>query len=133
MNNPARITALAALALVASCQGPVAADRSAAEPAGTAAQGTVEVGTLNHACRSYALNNQEFPDQLSRLVERDSTGVAYLQEASAPVSDVWGQPYGYELLAGGSKCRISSLGKDGAVGGEGDSKDVKVTLVLPTP
>lgn len=47
----------------------------------------------------------------------------YLNKQTIP-ADPWGAPYQYESLDGGASFRITSLGLDGAAGGEGEAADI---------
>ncbi|MBI1339401.1 type II secretion system protein GspG [bacterium] len=47
----------------------------------------------------------------------------YLTKSTVPV-DPWGNPYQYEALSDGAAFRITSLGADNAVGGEGENADI---------
>ncbi|MEM8710973.1 MAG: type II secretion system protein GspG [Planctomycetota bacterium] len=113
-----------ALAFATACQGP--SSRSISIDAAS------DVKAVMHACRAFAANNDGyFPESLDLLVQRDSTGAAYLEGAKAPLRDSFGTPYRYELLEDGRTCRLVSLGADKRGGGAGMDQDQDFVLSSP--
>ena len=93
----------------------VAATRTTAE---------ANVKTLADACDSYAIeNNGRYPESLEQLVQPDESGNTFLNRETVP-TDPWGNPFVYEPPSGGRKLNITSYGKDGVPGGEGDDADI---------
>jgi general secretion pathway protein G len=84
-----------------------------------------DVMAIHNALTEYAVSNDGlFPDSLDVLVEPDDNGYTILQGTRIPL-DPWKNEYLYEPPGGGEvRPRVYSLGKDGAVGGEGDDADV---------
>jgi len=80
---------------------------------------------LDNALSSYAINNgQRYPESLEELVIPDENGHAYLTAKKVPL-DPWGQEYQYEPpYPGHPQPRVFTLGKDGAIGGEGSDGDM---------
>ena len=131
MNQKARVACLATLLAASSisCQSPRHDSTAPPAPRG---EGGVEAADVAQACRHYATNNfGRFPENLESLTVPDSEGVAYIQNASAPLVNPWGQPFTYHRLKGGASCRIASYGRDGVEGGVGADKDFAVTLTMP--
>lgn len=66
-------------------------------------------------------------ESLGALVSAPSGAAAwrgpYLKDVSG-LSDPWGRPYGYEADAAAEKFRVFTLGRDGAVGGNGEDADI---------
>ena len=84
-----------------------------------------DIVTLHHAVNQFALqNNGRFPAELEELIEENESGHAYLEQRSLP-TDPWGFGYHYEPPSGErSRPLISTWGKDGVLGGEGDDRDL---------
>lgn len=89
-----------------------------------------DLRTISAALKMYRLDNGDYPSTgqgLTALVERPASGPTpvnwspsgYL--AQLP-QDPWGRDYGYTLEGG--VFEMVSLGKDGAVGGEGVDADI---------
>ena len=84
-----------------------------------------DIIALVNAVDSYAMDNKgKYPDNLEALVMPAEDGEAYLQQDVVP-KDPWGNEYHYDPPASGStKFVITSYGKDGQPGGEGDDSDI---------
>jgi general secretion pathway protein G len=78
----------------------------------------------------YALDNGSFPSQqagLNALVQAPPGATRwrgpYLKKAEGLV-DPWGHPYQYKVPGRGTPFEIATLGRDNAVGGEGEDQDI---------
>ncbi|MFT5288504.1 MAG: general secretion pathway protein G [Planctomycetota bacterium] len=88
------------------------------------------ISALRFAAESYARDKGSWPDSLEQLVERDSDGLAYLQQSQVP-KDPWGNEFLYEKpRAGESLPSIFTYGADGAPGGEGQDGDITLQDVI---
>ncbi len=85
----------------------------------------VDINTIKQALDQFAINNGgRYPDSLDVLVTPDENGYTYLDRRAIP-KDPWGNEYMYDPpFSGEPRPRIYSYGKDGAPGGEGDSRDL---------
>jgi general secretion pathway protein G len=85
----------------------------------------VDITTIVEALDSYAMqNNAKFPDSLEPLVQPDMNGYRFLNQSKIP-KDPWGEEYGYEPPSPGNpQPRVYTLGRDKAMGGEGDDADI---------
>ncbi len=89
-----------------------------------------QLDALDKALAAYRLDTGHYPStaqSLKALVERPTDepkwGGPYLSKALPP--DPWGAPYIYRLPGdAGHDFELMTLGKDGQVGGTGDSADV---------
>ncbi|WP_202900519.1 type II secretion system major pseudopilin GspG [Parvularcula oceani] len=89
-----------------------------------------QLANIVTALELYAIDIGEYPSEaqgLTALVERPEglslwTG-PYLREATG-LTDPWGQPYHYDLHDEGRLFTVSTLGRDGEKGGEGDDADL---------
>lgn len=85
-----------------------------------------QIAAIHAALDAFALRNGgRWPGELEWLVLKDENGRAYLPSPEAIV-DPWGRNYAYELGQGGGTPRVSTLGADGAPGGEGEDADVSL-------
>ena len=71
---------------------------------------------LGRLLSQYEVAKGRFPDSLSDLG----------QAAAAYPSDPWGRSYKYQVMLGGKRYRLGSLGSDGRPGGAGDEQDLLV-------
>jgi general secretion pathway protein G len=74
----------------------------------------LDISTLKRAVDTYYAQTGRYPEQLSTLV--DARVLLKLDD------DPWGHEYRYAILGG--KPVITSLGKDGTPGGEGNDSDI---------
>lgn len=70
-------------------------------------------------------NGGHWPDELAWLVLQDENGRAYLPSPEAIV-DPWGRTYLYEEPEPDGEPKLSTLGADGAPGGEGVDADISL-------
>lgn len=84
-----------------------------------------DIMAIANALEEYAiLNGSRYPDSLEMLVTPDENGNTYLQQRQVP-KDPWGNEYEYEPpYAGEPRPRVYTLGRDNAVGGEGEDADL---------
>ena len=70
------------------------------------------------------LNNGMHPESLEQLVTPDENGHTILNSTTIPL-DPWGGEFLYDPpMSGTPGYRVYTPGKDGAVGGEGDDRDI---------
>ena len=92
-----------------------------------------DLQTISAALKMYRLDNGDYPSNaqgLEALVTRPTTGPepmnwspnGYLGQLP---EDPWGRPYAYRYEGG--SIELTSLGKDGAPGGEGVDADITLT------
>ena len=95
-----------------------------------------DLKSISAALKIYRLDNGDYPTTaqgLQALVSKPSGDPAPANYASGGYldklpSDPWGNPYVYKSPAeDGAGFELTSLGKDGKVGGEGIDADLKVT------
>lgn len=88
---------------------------------------SVQLKNIESALELYYLDTGKYPEQLSVLVEApvDTTDWRgpYLKK-SISLIDPWGKPYSYEVPGEHGTFDLSSLGRDGVAGGEGEDKDL---------
>jgi general secretion pathway protein G len=84
-----------------------------------------DIMAIDGALNEYAVNNgMQYPDSLDVLIQPDDNGHRLLDRKTLPV-DPWKNEYLYEPPGPGEpNPRVYTLGKDGAVGGEGDNRDI---------
>ncbi len=82
------------------------------------------------ALELYYLDNGSYPSEQSGLgalmakpADAKRWNGPYLKKADGLV-DPWGQPYLYNWQTGAKAFELSSLGADGAPGGEGENADI---------
>ncbi len=92
---------------------------------------SVQIKNIESALELYFLDNGHYPtdnEGLKALVEAPQSGPSwhgpYLKQASA-ITDPWGRPYIYKQPGDHGNFDLSSLGRDGAPGGEGENKDLQ--------
>jgi type II secretory pathway pseudopilin PulG len=73
-------------------------------------------GALTDACKTYYINNNQWPESLQQLLQRDAKGKGpYLEDADA-LKDPWDQPYQYDRTGsnnGGRRPDIWAVAPDG--------------------
>jgi general secretion pathway protein G len=88
---------------------------------------SVQLKNIESALELYYLDNSKYPTELKDLVESPSGSAEwrgpYLKKASA-LNDPWGHAYIYKLPGEHGNFDLSSFGRDGAAGGEGEDKDL---------
>ena len=91
----------------------------------------MSIVTLTGAVENYRRIHGKLPESLDVLCQPDPkyAGEAHLTDATIP-DDPWDHPFVYEKTSG-SKFTISSLGADGAPGGEGEDADIRSTDPKP--
>ena len=87
----------------------------------------VQLKNIESALELYYLDNGKYPTDLKDLVEapagsNDWRG-PYLKKTGA-LMDPWGKIYVYKIPGEHGKFDLSSFGRDGSQGGEGEDKDL---------
>jgi general secretion pathway protein G len=87
----------------------------------------VQLKNIESALELYYLDTGQYPEKLSALIEAPA-GAAdwrgpYLKR-SGGVLDPWGKPYVYAMPGEHGSFDVSTLGRDGVAGGEGEDKDL---------
>ena len=89
-----------------------------------------QIKNLESALELYFIDNGQYPtseDGLSALSGAPKNGVGtarpYIKNIES-LRDPWGRPYLYASEDGGSTFKVSSLGRDGREGGEGEDRDL---------
>jgi general secretion pathway protein G len=124
------LVVLAILTLLAGLVGPRVLGQLGGAKAKTAA---VQIADIEKAMELFKLDVGRFPsteEGLEALTKRPPTVASgwsgpYLK-GTVP-TDPWGKPYRYQGPAADGSIEISSLGADGAVGGEGENADIRNT------
>jgi general secretion pathway protein G len=90
-----------------------------------------DITVLKEALDSYAMNNTgQYPESLQKLVDPDLNGHRYLTQTKVP-RDPWNEEYGYEPPSPGQpQPRIYTLGRDKAIGGEGEDADIDYQKII---
>ena len=122
------LVVLGIIALIAALVGPQLIKYLGKAKTETA---SVQVGNLTSALEIYYLDNGRYPttqEGLNALL-RAPQGAQhwngpYLRKAEGIV-DPWGRPYLYQSPGSHHEFDVSSLGRDGQVGGTGDDRDVQ--------
>jgi general secretion pathway protein G len=88
---------------------------------------SVQLKNIESALELYYLDTGKYPEQLAALIEAPA-GAAdwrgpYLKRAIG-LLDPWGKAYNYKIPGEHGSFDLSSLGRDGVVGGEGEDKDL---------
>ena len=84
----------------------------------------VDIHALCNAIDNYAIENAGvYPASLADLLETPEGRPAFIKGNRIPV-DPWGAEYLYEPPVGDRNYRVSTLGRDGQEGGEGEDADV---------
>ncbi len=102
-------------------------DRSKVEASKT------QLRNVQNALELFYIDQGRYPtaqEQLTALIEApaDVTGWTgpYLRD-KVSITDAWGGAFAYEVNASGSQFRLTSLGRDRKVGGEGFDADISVS------
>ena len=84
-----------------------------------------DIQMLMNACDEYAIDHAgRYPESLEELVTPNERGHRILKQDTVP-TDPWDNEYVYEPPGSGEVLPvIYSLGRDGALGGEGDDADI---------
>lgn len=121
------LVVLVILTLIIGIAGPVVLRQFGTAKTSTA---RVEVNRLVTDLEFFRVDTGRFPTQeegLQALLQApdglDSWSGPYLPKASQ-LNDPWGREYVYTLSADGETVIVSTLGADGAQGGEGENADV---------
>lgn len=90
-----------------------------------------DITVIANALDEYAIQNAgRYPDSLEILVTPDANGQTYLKQRQVP-RDPWGNEYMYEPpFPGEPRPRVYTLGRDNAVGGEGEDSDLDNFMIL---
>jgi general secretion pathway protein G len=87
----------------------------------------VQLKNIESTLELFYIDNGKYPTDLKDLVEAPAGAVdwrgPYLKKSGA-LLDPWGKAYIYKLPGDHGKFDLSTLGRDGAIGGEGEDKDV---------
>ena len=94
----------------------------------------LQIRSLESALKLYKLDNGEYPNTeqgLEALVTRPETGLipknwrdgGYLDSTKVP-KDPWGKPFVYVMPGQHGDFDLSSYGRDGEKGGDGDNADI---------
>ncbi len=82
----------------------------------------MDIMQIDNAVKQFQINNGgKLPESLDRLIEPDSNGHAFLEMKTVP-KDPWKNEYQY--WTDGRTYKITSLGKDGHEGGDGEDADI---------
>jgi general secretion pathway protein G len=88
---------------------------------------SVQLKNIESALELYYLDNGKYPTELKDLVEPPAGSAGwrgpYLKKAGA-LSDPWGRSYSYKLPGEHGNFDLSSFGRDNALGGDGEDKDL---------
>jgi general secretion pathway protein G len=88
---------------------------------------SMQLKNIESALELFYLDNSKYPTELKALVEAPAGATdwrgPYLKKAGA-LLDPWGKIYVYKLPGEHGNFDLSSLGRDGAQGGEGEDKDL---------
>lgn len=89
----------------------------------------VKMEKLKSLLGQYRLKYNGYPDKLSNLIKPGAdvqkSGKLFIAIASEDdIKDVWGAPYTYKSENNGRSYSLTTLGSDGAPGGEGADQDV---------
>ncbi len=88
---------------------------------------SVQLKNIESALELYYLDTGKYPEQLAALVEAPTSSTdwrgPYLKKATALV-DPWGKPYTYKSPGEHGAFDLSSFGRDGVGGGQGEDKDL---------
>ena len=88
---------------------------------------SVQLKNIESALELYYLDTGKYPEQLSALVDAPAGSVdwqgPYLKR-SAGLLDPWKKAFSYVVPGEHGSFDLSTLGRDGAVGGEGEDKDI---------
>ena len=129
--NKRLITGLlvAAVAVVLATFDPVADPRLQLASANRAAA-RVDLSALSAALDRFAdVHGDLYPERLFELLAQDEGGDNYLPGYDkAPPMDPWGHPYVYIPTEDRQACSVASCGSDGALGGDGEARDLSVEL-----
>jgi general secretion pathway protein G len=124
------LVVLAILTLLAGLVGPRVLGQLGGAKAKTAA---VQIADIEKALELFKLDVGRFPsteeglDALSKRPATVTSGWAGPYLKGAAPTDPWGKPYKYQGPGADGAVEISSLGADGAVGGEGENADIRST------
>jgi general secretion pathway protein G len=124
------LVVLAILTLLAGLVGPRVLGQLGGAKAKTAA---VQIADIEKALELFKLDVGRFPsteeglDALSKRPATVTTGWAGPYLKGAAPTDPWGKPYRYQGPGSDGTVEISSLGADGAVGGDGENADIRNT------
>ena len=91
-----------------------------------ATKALTDIQMLISACDEYAIDHAGvYPESLEELVTPNERGHRILKQEGVP-KDPWGNEYIYEPPGGSGEVQpvVYSTGRDGALGGEGDDKDI---------
>ena len=90
----------------------------------------IQIRNIESAMELYYIDNLRYPDTqlgIAALSDRPDDqqrwNGPYLKDAEK-LTDPWGNPYTYKLDEDKGEIVISSLGRDGKVGGEGEDADI---------
>lgn len=115
------------LGLLATLVVPAVLDRLIVANVGVAKSDLTQIAA---AITNYAADNGgRHPQTLEELIVRNDLGVRYLDRDTLPM-DPWGNEYLYEPPGPGQPdFVVTTLGKDGAIGGEGEDRDLTNIMV----
>lgn len=83
-----------------------------------------DIASIDSALLEYSLANRGwYPDTLRDLVVPDTNGHTYIKGTNIP-RDPWGREYLYAPPGTDGIPTVSTLGKDGIPGGDGDDADI---------
>jgi general secretion pathway protein G len=97
---------------------------------GQTAKVKADITVIKQSLDAFAMANAgSYPDSLDKLVQPDQNGHRYLTQTKIP-KDPWNEEYGYEPPSPGHpQPRIFTLGKDKALGGEGEDADIDDQMI----
>lgn len=106
----------------------IGAETPVREARSTTAEIEEELRRLGGAVQHFARRNGgRLPPWLEDLVLTDEHGTAYLDSLLTLV-DPWGRDYRVEGSESGATITLSTLGADGAIGGEGADADIRLDV-----
>jgi general secretion pathway protein G len=89
------------------------------------AKAKTDIAAIEQAVTTYAVENGgRYPESIENLVQPDENGKTYLQGYTSVPLDPWKNEYVYSPPDGTRDFLITSYGKDGIPGGEGDDADI---------
>ena len=88
---------------------------------------SVQLKNIESALELYYLDTGKYPGELKALVDAPAGDTdwrgPYLKKSTA-LNDPWGKPYIYVLPGEHGSFDLSSLGRNGAAGGDGEDRDL---------
>jgi general secretion pathway protein G len=84
-----------------------------------------DISALAQAVTNYAIENAgKYPDNLEALITPDENGHSYLSGRTSVPKDPWKNEYVYQPPQSGLPFKVTSYGRDGQPGGDGEDADI---------